>query len=69
MTRFERATNSLEGCDSTVELHPQGGEFTPQHFLHTDRSIIRQEVYLVKPLVGLEPTTYGLQNRCSIQLS
>ena len=25
MTRFERATNSLEGCDSTVELHPRGG--------------------------------------------
>ncbi len=22
-----------------------------------------------KPTVGLEPTTYGLQNRCSIQLS
>ena len=22
-----------------------------------------------KPPVGLEPTTYGLQNRCSIQLS
>lgn len=31
MTRFERATNSLEGCDSTVELHPHMvGDYSPK---------------------------------------
>ena len=41
MTRFERATNSLEGCDSTVELHPH--ETIINHFglIVNDSSRIR----------------------------
>ncbi len=37
--------------------------------LHPHHLTVRQNRNSVKPTVGLEPTTYGLQNRCSIQLS
>ena len=32
------------------------------HFVHVSRS---NDWAVVEPAVGLEPTTYGLQNRCS----
>ena len=55
-----------------IGLHPEGKvlKTLPNHPLTTLRKIPVVEVGIMpKPTVGLEPTTYGLQNRCSIQLS
>ena len=78
---FEPTTSCLEGKSSTTELHPRllavpsilrvGGEgFEPP------KGVARQ-IYSLMQLstlpsarapelpVGIEPTTYGLQNRCT----
>jgi hypothetical protein len=80
-TGFEPATNSLEGCDSTPELLPRGGQWRIRtsvarsaadlqsaainHSANCPQDPPCRTTFALEPTRGLEPPTYGLQNRCS----
>ena len=58
---------------SPLDLWNSFGAWFHKSFKSHDTSIYLQTIYFSKiilvPPAGLEPATYGLENRCSIQLS